>query len=210
MKDILNCLGQYTDDADIYSLYNQKSLDSIFLTLERFCSISGLTLNYDKTSKFRIGSLKKSDAMLLTQTVVLWTNKPINVLGVWVANDMDETIKLNYQSLQTKALAIMNSWSTRNSSLIGKVHIVNSLVSSLFVYRMMVLPHMKETMYLALKEAIIKFLWKGAKPKIDFDTLMMNKKYRGLGLCDLEIKDKALKENWVQICHNDKKLSNIV
>ena len=60
VKEIKNLLGQYADDADIYLLKNKKSLDSVFLCLERFRSISGFTVNYDKTKIMRIGSLKNS------------------------------------------------------------------------------------------------------------------------------------------------------
>ena len=210
INDILNSLGQYADDADIFSLYKQDSYNSIFDNLERFRAISGFTLNYDKTAVFRIGSLKNSDAMLLSQTTVSWTNEPINVLGVWIANDTQTTLKLNYEAIENKVNAILQDWTHRNSTIIGKIQIVNSLVTSLFVYRMMVLPRMPELLLNSIKQKVIKFIWKGAKPKISYDTLIQEKKNGGLGLSDLKVKDKSLKIGWIQILENDAKLSNIV
>ena len=52
VKEILKLLSQYADDADIYMLKEQKSLDSVFQALEKFRLLSGFTLNYDKTSIF--------------------------------------------------------------------------------------------------------------------------------------------------------------
>ena len=210
VNDILNSLGQYADDEDIFSLFNKKSYTSIFQNLERFRAISGFTLNYDKTSVFRIGSLKNTNAMLLSQTTVSWTNEPVNVLGVWIANDTQTTQNLNYQLLDQKVETIINKWSTRNSSLIGKVQVVNSLVTSLFVYKMMVLPRMTDSLLNSIKSKIVSFLWNGAKPKISYDLLISDKRKGGLSLCDLIAKDKSLKSSWVQILCNDEKLSNIV
>ena len=210
VNEILNLLGQYADDADIYSLFDKKSYESIFQCLERFRSISGFTLNYDKTSIFRIGSLKNSDSSLVSQTTVSWTNQPINVLGVWVANDSDTTLKLNYQSMESKINSILSDWTNRNGSLIGKVQVVNSLIISLCVYKMMVLPHMPESQLKQIHEKIVHFIWKGAKPKIRYETLILDKAKGGLGLCDLVCKDKALKASWAQIIANDIKLANIV
>ena len=48
VREMLNILGQYADDADIYSLFEKKSYDSIFTCLEAFRRMSGFTLNYDK------------------------------------------------------------------------------------------------------------------------------------------------------------------
>ena len=164
--EVKNILGQYADNADIYSLFHQKSYDSIFLCLERFRAISGFTLNYDKTNIFRIGSLRNTNAMFISQRAVTWTNDPVNVLGVWISNSEEETENLNFHALVEKVDATLNSWKTRNSSLIGRILIVNTMIISLFVYRMMVLPRMREKLYKVLKEKIVKFIWNGAKPKI--------------------------------------------
>ena len=210
VKDFINTLGQYADDADIYSLFEKKSFESIFQCLERFRAMSGFSLNYDKTSIFRIGSIRNTNAMLISQRVVSWTNDPLNILGVWISNNEDETMDLNYQPLLSKTKSLIHDWTKRSLSLHGKVLIINTLVSSLFVYRMMVLPAMSETIRKELRNLIIDFIWNGAKPKISHGILTLSKKDGGLNLCDLDIKDKALKIGWIQILYSDVKLANIV
>ena len=166
VKEMLNLLGQYADDADIYRLKNQKSLDSVFETLEKFKQISGFTLNYDKTSILRIGSLKNSDSMLITQRAVSWTIEPVNVLGVWVSPDVNEAVTKNYEEIWKKAQSVFAGWTHRKSSLHGKVAIVNSLFSSLFMYKMTVLPPMSKDLSTRIRHLITNFLWNGSKPKI--------------------------------------------
>ena len=210
MKEFLNVLDQYADDADIFSIYNKKSYDSIFQCLENFRNMSGFTLNYDKTSIFRIGSIKNTDAMLISQRAVSWTNEPVNFLGIWISNNMEETMRLNYQPLIDKAKLLLSDWTKRNLSLLGKVTIINTLVASLYVYRMTVLPKMSEAMLSQVNNTMVKFLWSGARPKIAYTTLTLPKAMGGLNLCDIARKDKSIKVGWVQILKKDEKLANIV
>ena len=158
VDDIAYVLGQYADDADIYSKFKQQSLDTIFLCLEHFKSMSGFSVNYDKTSIYRICALEKSDATLISQRAVSWTNEPINVLGVTICYEESENVSLNYQPAIDKAETILCKWGKRKNSLHGKVAIVNSLITSLFVYKMLVLPGMSEIMYKPLQQRIVNFL----------------------------------------------------
>ena len=210
IEEIKHLLGQYADDSDMYLLKDQKSLDSVFLVIERFKSMSGFALNYDKTVIMRIGSLANTDETLLTQKTVSWTNEPINVLGVLVGTNIKEVTNMNYNAVLNSAMSVFRKWENQTLSLIGKVLVVNTLISSLFVYKMSAIPSMTKQMYKVMKEEIQKFIWNGARPKIKYDYLIMKRKGGGLGLCDLEVKDKALKVVWVQILANENSLKNVV
>ena len=120
VDEILKLLGQYADDADIYLLKNQKSLDTVFTILERFRQLSGFTLNYDKTTILRIGSLKKSNQTLITQKAVSWTNEPINVLGVLVSTDETKIERINYESSLNKMNSILKNWANKMPACLGK------------------------------------------------------------------------------------------
>ena len=210
INEFLNVLSQYADDADIFSLYDQGSYNQIFKNMESFKRMSGFTLNYDKTSIFRMGSIKNSDARLISQRVVSWTNEPINILGIWISNNQTEILKLNYDPLLTKVKLLLLDWNKRRLSLMEKVTVINMLIASIFMYRMTVLPMMSEKKEKSINAAISKFIWNGARPKILQNILTLPKDKGGLNLCDLERKNKALKIGWVQILHKDEKLANVV
>ena len=57
-KEIRNLLNQFADDMDIFSLCSQKSLQAICTELNNFSGQSGFLPSYDKTTLYRIGSLK--------------------------------------------------------------------------------------------------------------------------------------------------------
>ena len=53
------------------------------------------------------------------------------------------------------------------------------------------------------------FIWEGGKAKIPLKILQGNKEQGGLGLFNLEKKDKALKVNWVNRISHDPSLAEI-
>ena len=92
----------------------------------------------------------------------------------------------------------------------GKVMLVNTLIASLFVYKMTVIPRMPENVLLSIKQKILSFIWSGGVSKIQYNMLVQKKCDGGLGLTDLKTKDKALKLTWIQILHNEPELRRIV
>ena len=201
VNDILDVLNQFADDTDLFLQGDKNSIRAAMQTIESFHQISGMKVNYDKTTIYRIGSLRDSKAELYTEHKVNWENDTINVLGVDVAHS--QVLERNYTQLIQKVSNITKCWSRRNLSLCGKITIVNSLIGSLFVYKMTVLPTMPETIINKLNKIIENFLWNGRKPKIKLTTLQANYEQGGLKLVNLALKDKSLKAKWVQLISQD-------
>ena len=209
VADMKLLLGQYADDTDSYMKTKAPVISAFFSTLDRFCKISGFAINYDKTTVYRIGNIRNSDAKCYTQKNLHWTNDPVNVLRVIVHEDEERILELNYNPLLDKAKGIMDAWRKRNVSLIGKVAVVNTLIASLFVYRMTALRTLPDATVKRYKQLVSEFLWNGKKPKISWDILCADTNSGGLKLCDLKKKDKALKITWIQILQTDEELSTI-
>ena len=203
-------LGQFADDMDIYLLFEQKHLTQVFKVLERFRLSSGFTVNYDKTQIYRIGSLKFSAATLVTLRQVQWTNTQIKVLGVMIHYDTTSCMNLNYEPIIQKAGAMLKTWQSRGLSLIGKVLVVNTLIESLFVHKMFVLPTLTDNMIIVLDHLVQKFVWNDKKPKIAKSILQANKHVGGLRLVNFKLKDKALKITWIKQLLLDKQLAQLV
>ena len=209
VQDIINLLNQYADDLDVCSLFTQNSLDNILQGIEIFGRNTGFAVNYDKTKIYRVGSLKNSDATLYTQREIAWTNEPINVLGIWICHDEEMSIKLNYEPLIDKTKQILESWENWSLSLIGKILVVNTMVASLFVYKMLVLPSPPETVFKRVEQLIQEYLWDKKRPKIPLDILQRDGTQGGLKLVDLRCRDQALKVSWIQILEHDKSMATL-
>ena len=208
VRDIKNLLNQFADDMDIFSICNQGSIKAIYEELDRFKYQSGFTVSYDKTTLYRIGSLRFSDATMYGLTQFVWSNKDINVLGVTIAhNDM---VSKNYENIVTKARNILNCWENRKLTLIGKIQVVNSLVASLLVYKMMVLPIIPEVICKNLDNMIREYIWEGKKSKISYRILQNAKREGGLNLVNIRKKDIALKASWPLILEQEENYANLV
>ena len=194
VEEIIHLLNQYADDMNVASLYNQESLNAIFSKLELFRQNSGFSINYDKTAIYRMGPVvhASAEAVLYTASQVAWTSKPINVLGITVSHQQHEILN-NYKVLAPKIRSVLNTWKGRNLSLMGKVLIINTLIGSLFVYRMSVLPTMPEDLLKTCESYFSDFIWNGRKAKIALKTLQKSKLEGGLNLVCLRSKDVSIK-----------------
>ena len=165
---------------DSYLHFDQNTLNAALQVLEDFHYQTGFTINYDKTTVYRIGSLKNSDAKLYSQKPLKWSSTGINVLGIDITHNTQNTLHLNYNKLVTKATDIMKKWQYRSLSLKGKILVINTLIASMFVYRMTVLPRIPEIYVKKLDQAISEFLWNGHKPKNKLGAFALKQEIRRL------------------------------
>ena len=157
---------------------------------------------------YRIGSLRHSSAVLYNMDQVAWSNESINVLGIRITHG--DVVHENYEGVLSKVRKILGNWENRSLTLTGKVLVVNSLVMSLFVYKMMVLPMMPEKIVKQVNGEIRNYLWKGGKDKIAYDILRNPKHYGWLNLCNLKFKEIALKATWPAILLSEKEYAQMV
>ena len=92
-------LSQFADDMDLFMKCNTHSFRNAIETINSFCNITGMKINLDKTTIYRIGSIRKAKAKFYSQYQVQWSDKPLNVLGMEVSRNMQELTKLNYESI---------------------------------------------------------------------------------------------------------------
>ena len=208
LSDIRNLLNQFADDMDIFSLCNEKSIKAIFEELDNFRKQSGFTVSYEKTTLYRIGSLRHSDAQMYNMSSCVWSNRDITVLGVVVAHE--DIMEKNYNTIIEKAKSNLKAWYNRGLSLIGKIQVVNTMVASLFVYKMMVLPIIPTHIIRNMENIIRDYIWDGKKSKIALGILQLPKQEGGLNLVDLKKKDISLKATWPRILHEEVEYEKLV
>ena len=196
LRDFKKLFGQYADDMDLYCKPTQKNIDNIQAELSAFCKISGCAINYEKTTIYRISQDNEALAHIYTRGMRVEKTK-INVLGIWINRNPQEMLKLNYADMGGIINWILNNWANRQLDLLAKITVINTLIASLFVYKMYVLPLMPQSLIQRFNSIIEKFLWNGRKPKIPLKKLQNKKQYGGANLVNLEHKDKALKVSWV-------------
>ena len=139
-----------------------------------------------------------------------WTNESINVLGIHIEHDTHQMTRSNYEKLLPKIKGILKTWRSRRLSLFGKILVVNTLVASLFNYKMAVLPEIPQDITSKIEEMIESFLWNNHKPKFSLRTLQCSKECGGADLINLNHRDMAIKTGWIDMLSKDKKSSKLV
>ena len=123
-------MNQFADDMDIFSLCNEKSIKEVYGELQSFKRQSGFTVSYEKTTVYRIGSLRHSNAQMYNLDELAWSNEDINVLGVTIAHEDIVGKKLSEHSYQGQEnLGCMEqqrvkfTWESTNDKYTGSITI---------------------------------------------------------------------------------------
>ena len=201
-------ISQFADDTDLYLNFDQSTFSETFSVLSGIEANTGLKVSYDKSTLYRIGSLANSDAKLFTPRKIKWSNDFINTLGIDLFNEPTKRDQ-NFQQIINKMKVVSNLWYYCNMSLSGKVVVINSLMSSLYVYKMQILPPMGTNQVEEVEQEWLRFLWKGKKPKISLNVMQKSKEEGGLGLVNIRKKHEALLIGWVKDCQQHDKIRNL-
>ena len=203
-SEVERIISQFADDTGLFLLYEEKCIETALSTLAQIESSIGLKVSYEKTCIYRIGSLKNSDAKIYTTKPIQWSDEDIEMLGFRITNgpvqEATGILKV-FNKMEQTAMA----WHNRTLSLMGKVLLVNSLMSSLFVYQMYNILCIDDKSITRFVNMVNKFLWKGKRAKIPMNILQNSKKDGGLGLVCIKSKHKSVLLSWVPVvCKNER------
>ena len=209
IQDIVSFLNQYADDMSVSTAAEEGTISEVFKILDNFERQSGLKANYDKTTLHRLGSLKQSEAKRYTTKGLSWESDELKVLGVYIGHDEDDNLRKNYEKLIDQSRTLLDMWKKRSLSLMGKINVINTLIASLFVYKMSVLPLMSNRYIQELEDICVGFIWDNHRPKIPLQILKQDKRRGGAGLVDFRLKDQSLKIAWIKTVQQDPPCGNI-
>ena len=144
-----------------------------------------------------MGSLADTDAMICTTKEFNWSNQEVEILGIKIQNDLVKMWECNFAGIISKADNILNAWSHRGLTIMGKILTINTLVGSLFVYKMQVLAMIPSNVVEQFYEIVKHLLWMEKRPKIPLNVLCKDKESGGLHLVDLVAKHDSLLIQWI-------------
>ena len=172
INGISKLLGQFADDLDIYLWGTKKNIREALQTVKRFQKCSGMKINVDKSSILKLGAARD-----ITFEMGIEEVKTTNILGVEVLNEINDPklMEMNFEKILLKAQSILDQWRHRGLSLFGKVTVINTMIASLFVYKMSVLPSITDKYIDKLNAMMNSFLWNNRKPKIKLEILQIPK-----------------------------------
>ena len=196
INDVIEILSQFADDTSLFLEYDMLTIETTTQILSQMEKYLGLQISYEKTTIYRIGSLVNSNAKMYTSKEYAWSDGPIDTLGIKLGCT-GEKVKSNFEDILLRVDNVCNDWGNRTLTLVGKVLVVNTLISSLFVYKMSVMMNLSVAEIQVVETKIRKFIWGGKKDKIPIKILQLCHKDGGLKLVNLRHKQNALKIKWI-------------
>ena len=197
-------ISQYTDDTTFILDGSQSSFSRSLYLLDSFGLISGLKVNYAKTEGLWIGSCKSSEITLPSLKPILWAKDKVCALRVWFSTLEDTCTPVHVSFLEKidKLQSILNSWSVRRLTLLGKITIIKSLAMSQIVYLLSSLTSHQKVVH-EKNSILYDFLWDSKGNKIEGRTEIINDYDKGrLKMIDIQCSHQAAalrdsrKKNW--------------
>ena len=193
----MNFISQFADDTSLYLQATERNIHAVSESLTEAQRQLGLKVNIQKTTIYKVGSLKGTNAKYYMQAKYAWSDPPIYTLGAYVSTNFHEMAELNIKPIISQIQTTMASWTNRNLTLTGRILIANTLMESKLAYRFGVTPLIPHEYMTQLQNSIVQFVWAGKKPKISFDILSSPKEHGGMRLCDVQRKHRAVLIQWI-------------
>ena len=178
-------LSQYADHTTMILDGSKSSfLRSLYL-LDAFASISGLKVNYEKTEALWIGASKSSNLTFPSSKPITWANEKVFALGVWFSTLEDRSLNSNFIEKIEKIRSILDNWSARRLTLLGKITVTKTLAVSQIIYILSSLPTPPDILK-TINSILYDFLWDGKGDKIKRTTMINNYAKGGLKMLDIQ------------------------
>ena len=189
-------ISQFADDTGLFLTYSETCINEALKVLAIIEGNTGLRISYEKTCIYRIGSLRNTDAQCYTIKPIKWSDADIDMLGIKIKNAEHQDTH-EFHEVINKVEAVTKTWYNRTLTIMGKVLVINALLSSLFVYKMFVLPMLTVEQVNRFNALVTNFLWQGKKAKIPTAVLQQNKQKGGLKLVNIVEKQRSFYMKWV-------------
>ena len=191
-------ISQFADDTLLYLDGRDCSLQNVLKVLGEFSDLSGLRVNYDKSTGFQIGQTCKTTTQILEKSIQ-WSSGPITTLGVKIPlSRLESIIDINYIPKIKDMDTLLKIWARRNLSMLGRATVVKSLAMSKLQYLATVLPFPNNELIKSVDTMINTFVWNFKNAKISKYVLESGKEEGGLGIPNFENVCKSSKLTWVK------------
>ena len=108
INDIRLLMSQFADDTILYLNWDKIELEAALETLLYIETQTDLKISYDKTTVYRVGSAKNSNAKIYTNKQLQWSDDDIDLLGVKIPNG--DTNRDLYRENINKMTQVCTNW----------------------------------------------------------------------------------------------------
>ena len=202
-------MNQYADDTTIILDGSASSLEGTLNTLKKFENCSGLKINIDKTNAVWIGSKRQSREKLLHNLQLKWNwEGKFKLLGIQYNLSKENILAENFTIYYNEIKRILNNWTLRKLTIVGKITVIKSLALSKLVHLFMTLPDPDNDYVKKLETMFFKFIWGKGKDRIKRSVIINDIEDGGLNAPHIMSFCRSLKLTWIKKLINDNDFSS--
>ena len=190
-------LLQYADDTILFLDSSKTSLTETLNVLNNLGEASGLNINLNKSNLFPLGPFVSHKPPFVNDIDLNYTLGPLDFLGISFTHNGDDLFRLNYVTKLSRLKNILNLWSTRNLTPIGRNTIVKTFGLSQLVYLFLVLPNPPNSFITELNRIIFNFIWSNNPDKVKRSSIINPVNQGGLKVIHIESFISSLKCTWI-------------
>lgn len=191
-------ISQYADDTSIFLDGEKESFTYCVQTILEYAKYSGLNMNFEKTNVLWFGPKKENEAVFEEYPKFNWNPTTFKILGIDFTKDLLNITDLNIQKQIINMENILNNWSNRYLTPLGKITVIKSLVNSKIVHILTALPQPSERIIKTLESMFYRFLWNNKPDKIKRQAICQPKENGGLAMINLRNYIKAIQLTWLR------------
>ena len=202
-------LSQFADDTNVCLDGSEQSFREIINLLKGFAQMSGLKMNFEKTNVIWIGSMKQSQIRYLRDENFCWNPGIFRILGIQFCMDLKNITNINIQGKLHDIQKILNRWSKRDLSPLGRITVLKSLIVSKLTYLFINLPDPPSEFIKELQSSLFAFLWNNKPAKIKKSVVCKSYTDGGLQMIDVKSYIIALKLTWLKRINREGSLQRL-
>ena len=200
VKDKEIKVSLFADDTLLFLEGNKNDFDIVFDILHKFGELSGCKINGSKSKALYIGNLRDSSNKYCENKGLTWPVDTVTYLGITIPVGKEKTniFKLNFANTVNKIRSILNVWSSRSLSLLGKITIIKSLVVPILIHKVSHVPcEIPKKFIQEVNKTIFQFIWGSKWERVARSKLRNDIKNGGINMIDIETYITALRLNWM-------------
>ena len=170
-------LEMFADDVTAF-VRNRRSLEALLCTTDLFSKCSGLEINSEKTECMLLGNQVSLAAMDVISSKNIRIKDTVKILGVYFTYNESQRKKLNFDEILKSIKEKLQRWKWRDLTILGRIQIVKTFVTPLFMYRASLICVQKDTV-MEVNRLLFQFIWKG-KDKVKRLSLVSDIEKGGL------------------------------
>ena len=158
--------------------------------MRRYSIVSGLKLNYSKTTVLGLGN----QPIFKLPGRIKWATEPKKLLGCYIGTNLIQCHKMSIQDKLSNIKKTLSSWKSRKLSLTGKILIVKSLAASQLIYLANLIPFPDDCIK-EVEEVLFDFIYEGKTHKVKKSIIIQDFQHAGQKMIDISTMVLVQKRN---------------